>query len=259
MRYKLNYAVSRKPIHGFTLVELLVVISIIALLMAILMPSLQKAREQAKKITCLSGLRQLGFGCQLYATDYDDKLPPAAFSSVGWGTYKIFMGGWNGLGILHSEGYITDIKTFWCPSAKGSFSKKFNMDRGWVSKGDYRDPLPNSNGERTLRSYQFRGNFLEKEKQKVIASSRLAIAMDVFLPNSAVITPDSAVWHSNGYNVVFVDGSGSFFKVKPKDNELQEAYTYPTETPGYIKWRQYYNNWDWRGVRAVWGVLDASY
>jgi len=52
--------VNRPGIKGFTLIELLVVISIIALLMAILMPSLSRAREQARNISCRSNLKTLG-------------------------------------------------------------------------------------------------------------------------------------------------------------------------------------------------------
>ena len=63
---------------GFTLIELLVVISIIGLLMAILLPSLGKAREQARRIKCASNLRQLDFALRIYADDYDNWLPQAA-------------------------------------------------------------------------------------------------------------------------------------------------------------------------------------
>ena len=59
---------------GFTLVELLVVISIIAMLLAILMPSLQKAREQARKVVCTSNLRQMGLIWLLYAENNDGSL-----------------------------------------------------------------------------------------------------------------------------------------------------------------------------------------
>lgn len=59
---------------GFTLIELLVVISVIALLLSVLLPSLQKAKEHARKIVCGSNLKQLGLGCGLYAQDYNDKL-----------------------------------------------------------------------------------------------------------------------------------------------------------------------------------------
>jgi prepilin-type N-terminal cleavage/methylation domain-containing protein len=55
--------------RGFTLIELLVVISIIALLMAVLMPSLQRARKQAKAVACLSNLRQFGIACAMYTQD----------------------------------------------------------------------------------------------------------------------------------------------------------------------------------------------
>ncbi|MHC4557219.1 MAG: type II secretion system protein [Planctomycetota bacterium] len=60
--------------EGFTLIELLVVIAIIAVLLAILMPSLNRVREQGKRATCLNNLRQLTLAWIMYADDNDDKL-----------------------------------------------------------------------------------------------------------------------------------------------------------------------------------------
>jgi prepilin-type N-terminal cleavage/methylation domain-containing protein/prepilin-type processing-associated H-X9-DG protein len=65
--------------HGFTLVELLVVIGIIALLMALLMPALSRAREDSRRVKCLSNLKSIGQGLYTYAQTYRDRLPNGNF------------------------------------------------------------------------------------------------------------------------------------------------------------------------------------
>ena len=76
---------------GFTLIELLVVIAIIAILMAILMPALNRVKEQGKRAVCLSNLKQLSLAWILYADDNDDVLVNGAIGysnrNMGWGNH----------------------------------------------------------------------------------------------------------------------------------------------------------------------------
>ena len=67
---------SRRRVVGFTLVELLVVVGIIAILVALLLPALQKAQEQARRTACLSNMHQIGLAMMMYGHDNKSWVPP---------------------------------------------------------------------------------------------------------------------------------------------------------------------------------------
>jgi prepilin-type N-terminal cleavage/methylation domain-containing protein/prepilin-type processing-associated H-X9-DG protein len=74
---KLQTLQAKKARNGFTLIELLVVIAIIAILAAILFPVFARARENARRTSCLSNLKQIGLGMMQYTQDYDERYAPA--------------------------------------------------------------------------------------------------------------------------------------------------------------------------------------
>ena len=94
---------------AFTLVELLVVIAIIAILAAILFPVFARARENARRASCLSNLKQIGIGFMQYTQDYDENGPMTSMSGgmMSMGAYS-----WT----TSTQPYIKSVQVFRCPS-----------------------------------------------------------------------------------------------------------------------------------------------
>ena len=101
---KLN-STQPKRTSGFTLIELLVVIAIIAILAAILFPVFARARENARRSSCQSNLKQIGLGILQYTQDYDEKFFAQRASGVPGG------GAWDTI-----QPYMKSVQIFQCPS-----------------------------------------------------------------------------------------------------------------------------------------------
>ena len=110
---------SERRRKGFTLIELLVVIAIISILAAILFPVFARARENARRASCLSNLKQMGLGVMMYTQDYDEKYPTAYITTSqtppdGYKWTSSSMWFWQQM----IYPYTKSDQVYFCPSSK---------------------------------------------------------------------------------------------------------------------------------------------
>ncbi|MFA6046635.1 MAG: DUF1559 domain-containing protein [Phycisphaerales bacterium] len=150
---------ARRGGRGFTLIDVLVSIFVIAILIGLLLPSLASVNETARRVVCQSNIRQVGLGLIMYADDNKGMLPSSIFLPSA--TSPFARGGpqdrpqemvtvrlspdetqrtvepWDGLGFLFARGYISAPKVFYCPSHHGDapysrYAKAWSEDGGEV-------------------------------------------------------------------------------------------------------------------------------
>ena len=170
---------SKNAKSAFTLIELLVVIAIIAILAAILFPVFARARENARRSSCLSNLKQIGLGVMQYTQDYDEKYP---MGFRGDGVNKTWF--------LDTVPYIKSEQVFRCPS-----------DPVGVGNATWAGPRLSyaSNGYLTNQfgAYEFRG-ILNPEQSWVTKNVRSL--SEINLPAQSIMVSERAHVYPNEAN-----------------------------------------------------------
>lgn len=141
--------------RAFTLIDVLVTLGVIAVLLAILMPSLTGVRETARQVVCRSNIRQVGIGLGLYAENQQDKLPSSYFLTTSpqhpLETITLRRDvpdpnqAWDGAGRLYNEDYMSAAQIFYCPSHHGSHPFREYSDAWLAPSGEL------------VGNYQYRG------------------------------------------------------------------------------------------------------
>ncbi len=195
-------AVLRPAGRGFTLIELLVVIAIIAILAAILFPVFAQARESARRINCLSNLKQIGQGVMMYVKDNNEAFPLQVSPWVSDDINNPTVDPGSGLTIQNIRNvmkpYIKNQKLWICTS-NDYYASRFKNSYWWnyILSGY----VPNAGA--TDYSGKWGGPALRVGAIK--APSYLQLTQDNGVVNHTSTTPTARAW-----NIAYADGHAKF-------------------------------------------------
>ncbi len=208
--------------HAFTLIELLVVIAVIAILMAILMPALSRAREQGKRISCLSNVKQLTMGWILYADDNDDKI---TYANTGLTNAWVVYPGANATREAYLDGIYSGTLFTYCPETK--LYKCPTGVRGELvtyALPDSMNGYPDIPGTKDLMVY--RRSQIKRPGERIVFLDEGRLS-----PNSWTLHYQEERWwdqvtarHGDGTNFSFADGHSDYWKWKdPRTLDVAKA------------------------------------
>lgn len=217
---------------GFTLIELLVVIAIIAILAAILFPVFARARENARRASCLSNLKQLSLAAIMYTQDYDEKFPyaltviPTDANTPG-GTW--FGGLWLWQQVLYP--YTKSTQVYICPNGDGTrltapYQGHYGANYALLPTGNDTIPVASislAQVPAAARTYMFfdAGNYYLSSGMVTSAVSwntylpgagDVGIAGCAGIGNSWMTSDCQSGRHFDGVNVAFADGHAKWLK-----------------------------------------------
>ena len=200
-----------KRSRGFTPDELLVVIAIIAILAAILFPVFAQARENARKSTCQSNLKQLGLAVMMYAQDYDEILPRGYIYEIPGDTNYLFS--WMQLCMP----YIKNGKVCECPSWSDTshYSDGSSLRQIPIPKESYTTFWGGGAAGQAMAAIQKPADLIYAWEEKPAAFASLSDGYYCgTAPATVVATLNSTtnMPHQGGMNVFFCDGHVKWMK-----------------------------------------------